>query len=288
MGSQRQFQVTVLATGLGFTEGPVIMQGGGLIVTSVSTGNLFRIGDDGSVDTIIVGNAPNGLAEHSDGRIFIAQCGSTSPIGAKGALGAEGGIQEVGRDGRVSWLSTEPTSPNDICIGPDGWVYCTDPSRPMGCNSGRLWRCDPDTGEAQQLAEMDWYPNGLGFGIEDDALFVAHTTARQILRYPLVDGRLGDGKVVIQMEDGHPDGFDFDTDGNLVICAVQFEQRAGSIQRWTPDGLLLDVIRVGNAPVYANVAVAADGTMYVTGSSEGTVLRVEGCCWSGLALHPFR
>jgi hypothetical protein len=36
----------------------------------------------------------------------------------------------------IGWLSTKPTSPNDICIGPDGWVYCTDPTRPMGSNDG--------------------------------------------------------------------------------------------------------------------------------------------------------
>jgi gluconolactonase len=280
--------VSVMAEDLGFTEGPVILQRGGVIVTSVSTGRLFRVDPDGSIHEIVVGNAPNGLAEGADGRIFIAQCGATSPIGAGGDLGREGGVQVLDPDGSVSWLTTEPTSPNDICIGPDGWIYCTDPTRPMGSQSGRIWRVHADSGEAQKLVDVDWYPNGLGFGLNDDELFVAHTQEAQIVRYPLAAGALGPGEVAFTMTDGHPDGFAFDTDGNLVVCAVQFSDRPGTIQRWTPDGELLDVVTVGTAKVYANVAVDPEGTMYVTGSSEGTVLRVDGVGWRGLPLHPFR
>jgi gluconolactonase len=281
--------VTVLASGLGFTEGPVIRRDGrGVIVTSVSLGRLYTVDASGVVRDDWVGNAPNGLAEAADGRIFIAQCGATSPIGAGGALGQEGGVQVLHPDGAVSWLSTAPTSPNDICIGPDGWVYCTDPTRPMGSNSGRLWRVHPDTGEAQCLAEMEWYPNGLGFGRDDGVLHVAHTQAAQIVRYPLRDGRLGAGEVAIQMEDGSPDGFTYDADGNLVVCAVRHDDRPGSVQRWSVDGELLDLVRLGDAPLYTNVALDPDGTMYVTDSTDGTVLRVDGLGWVGIPLHPFR
>jgi gluconolactonase len=282
-----QVTVRVIASGLGFTEGPVILRDGAVLVTSVSLGFLYRIATAGTVEPTFVGNAPNGLAEGRDGRVYVAQCGATSPIGAGGDLGREGGVQVVGTDGSVGWLTTEPTSPNDICIGPDGWVYCTDPSRPMGTNSGRLWRCHPDTAAVQLLDEVDWYPNGLGFG-PDDALYVAHTQQSQIVRYDVDAGQLSQSKTVIEMHDGHPDGLSFDVDGNLVICAVQFDDRPGSIQRWTPDGALLDIVRVGTAPAYTNVAIDTDGTMFVTGSSEGTVLRVDGCGWAGLPLHPFR
>jgi gluconolactonase len=239
------------------------------------------------VTAVDTGSAPNGATEDAEGRIYVAQCGASSPIGAGGDLGREGGIQIIERDGTVSWLTTAPTSPNDLCIGPDGWVWCTDPTRPMGSNSGRLWRCDPESGRAEQLATMDWYPNGIGFGPDDD-LFVAHTSAQQILRYPVLGDRLGEGEVVVQLQDGHPDGFTFDVDGNLVIAAVQFSGAAGTIQRWGPDGRLLDVVHPGDAPVYANVALDSAGMMAVTGSSEGTVLRITGCPWAGLPLHPFR
>jgi gluconolactonase len=279
----------VVACELGFTEGPVIRRHSrGVAVVSVSLGYVYEIGEDGTVAGMFVGNAPNGLAEVADGRLFIAQTGSTSPIGGGGERGREGGVQVLSPGGEVSWLSTEPTSPNDICVGPDGWVYCSDPTRPMGSNDGRVWRVHPDTGEAQRLAEMDWYPNGLGFGLDDDVLFVAHTQAAQIVRYPR-DGEGGRERpeVVVQMTDGHPDGFTFDTDGNLVICAVQFADQPGTIQRWTTSGELLDVVQVGPAPIYANLALDPDGTAWVTGSSEGTVLRVD-LGWEGLPLHPFR
>ncbi len=298
-----------LASGLGFTEGPVLLQDGRVLVTSVDTGTLHWLDrNGGAVAELFVGSAPNGAAEGADGTIYVAQCGSASPIGPddEAALGSAGGIQAVDRAGHVRWLTTRPTSPNDICIGPDGWVWCTDPTRPLGSDDGRIWRCDPVSGEPQLMAEVPWYPNGIGFGLDDDVLWVAHTTASQIIRFPVevVDGatRLGDPTVAIQMTHGAPDGFAFDVDGNLVIGTVMIRGgvvrdgdaaqpdpgEQGEVQVWTPDGTFAEAVVPGLGRLVTNVALGSDGMLVATAADAGAAVRYDGWPVAGLPLHPFR
>ena len=55
--------VTILATGLGFPEGPVVMDDGSLIVTEIRNGRCSRIAPDGTVSLFSdCGGGPNGLA----------------------------------------------------------------------------------------------------------------------------------------------------------------------------------------------------------------------------------
>jgi gluconolactonase len=277
----------VLAAGLGFAEGPVVLRDGSVLVTALDQGRLVRIDPAGRCTSIPVGGAPNGAAEGPGGVVFVAQCGSSSPA-ARAGDGAEGGLQRVDPDGTVRYLSTAPTSPNDLCVGPDGLLYCTDPTRPLGAGDGRLWRCDPSSGDIELLATLDWYPNGIGFGAEDDALYVARTGEQQIVRYPLGARGLGRPEVAVQLEQGHPDGFAFDVEGRVVVAAVRFgDDGAGDLQTWSLDGELLDVVRPGTSRLYTNVAIDDAGRMVVTESEGGTVIRCDHGT-PGLTLHPFR
>ena len=83
-------------------------------------------------------------------------------------------VKRVKRDGSVSWLTQDPIAPNDLCFGPDGWLYVTDPTRDFDPRTdGRLFRVNIETGECQLICTVDYYPNGIGFG-PDDALYVAN------------------------------------------------------------------------------------------------------------------
>jgi gluconolactonase len=197
-------------------------------------------------------------------------------------------VQVVAPDGMVRWLTRDPIAPNDLCLGPDGLLYVTDPTRRPSRDDGRLWRCDPETGEAEMLLSVPWYPNGIGFGPEDDALYVASTGEREIKRFPLLNGRLGRPEVVIRMERGHPDGFAFDADGNLIVCAVSMTEAPGELQTWSPNGRLLDVLRPGPGRRYTNAALSADRVLIVTDSDGGRVLAFDSWPTAGLPLHPFR
>lgn len=278
--------VRVAGTGMGFTEGPVFKSDDSIVVTSIDRGHLYEIGENGVRLLAVTGGGPNGATEGSNGSIYVCQNGGRGPGWRRPAM--TGGIQEVRKDGAVEWITTDPISPNDLCFGPDGYLYVTDPTRGPAQDDGRLWRVDLKSKEAQLLASVHWYPNGIGFGREDDFVYVAATREGRIIRYALGGSGLGKPEVAIQMDHGRPDGFAFDSEGNIIIAAIGDDHRPGDIQTWSLDGKLLDVFEPGDHRFYTNVALGVDRKLVITDSDGGAALIVDNWPQSGLSLHPFR
>lgn len=277
----------VRAVGVGFCEGPVFHSSGNRVVVSLDHGCVYRIGDGGAEQLAVTGGGPNGATEGSDGRLYIAQNGGAWP-GRRTPAVSTGGIQVVGPDGDVDWLTQDPISPNDLCFGPDGYLYVTDPTRNGRRDDGRLWRCDPQTGETELLGSVGWYPNGIGFGPERDAVYVASTGDATIKRLEITASGLGGAEPVIRMRTGRPDGFAFDVDLNLVIAAVGDDEHSrGSVQTWSLEGELLDEFHPGDGSYVTNVALSSDAELMVTDASGSRVVSVD---WpkAGLPLYPFR
>jgi gluconolactonase len=276
-----------LATGLGFTEGVVVRPSGEIVVTSLDHACLYRLGQEGDTADVIAhtGGTPNGATEGLDGSIYMTQTGGVWRNIHKPAPGFSGGVQVLRPGGWLEWLTIDPISPNDLCFGPDGYLYVTDPTRWGRWDDARLWRCDLVSGEAELLISVDWYANGIGFGLEDDALYVSDTAGRRVVRYPLDGGRLGKPEVAVQQERGWPDGFAFDTDGNMVIASISLDDEPGDLQVFSPDGKLLELLRPTVSKMVTNVALTPEGLLLVTDSSAGAVLAAD---WptSGLLLHP--
>ena len=275
----------VLANNLGFTEGPVFRQAGDIVVTSISRGHLYRISDGEASVFAVTGGGPNGATEGLDGSIYITQNGGRGPGWIKPSL--TGGIQAVRPTGHVHWVTQDLVSPNDLCFGPDGYLYATDPTRRPQRDDGRLWRIDVTTGDAELLTSLDWYPNGIGFGLEDDAVYVASTGDSTIRRFPFSSSGLGKPEVFLTMSSGHPDGFAFDVEGNMVIGAPGTGDGPGNVQTWSRDGKFLDMLEPGDSHYYTNVALSDDRRLIITDSSAGAVL-IRPWPHAGLHLHPFR
>lgn len=278
----------VVAADVGFTEGPVLMRSGETVFTSIDRGLVYTMRDGAATVLVEAGGGPNGATEGRDGLLYIAQNGGTHP--ARPWPGICGGVQVVAPDGRWSWLTQDPISPNDLCFGPDGWLWVTDPTRRRPeRNDGRLWRCDPESGSSELLVSLSWYPNGIGFGLEDDCVYVAHTRDGRIIRFPIDAGyRLGAPEVFVELDHGVPDGFAFDVEGNLTVAAVGPEGVAGDIQTYDREGKLIDVYDGGFSRKCTNVAIGEDGRLVVTDADAGTVVEVQGWPTAGLPLHPHR
>jgi gluconolactonase len=277
--------VQVLAEGLGFTEGPVVAEDGTIYITSITHGRVYRIIEGRAEVHGEVGGGANGATIDTDGALYVAQNGGRLVRnGPRWTPDSVGGIQRVSPAGEVSWVTREPIAPNDLCFGPDGLIYATDPTRAPRTSDGRLWRIDPRDGATELLRSVRWFPNGIGFGI-DDLLYVASTHALQILR---VDVDSGAEEVVIQLTGGSgPDGFAFDREGNIVIAAIGSEGERGSIQTWSMDGKMIDIFYPGDSRAYTNIAFTPSGDLVIADSSAERAIIAVG--WgSGLPLHPFR
>lgn len=274
-----------IETHLGFIEGPVVVGDDELLGVSLSAGCVFRI-ERGRVSIVAkLPGAPNGSTLDGDGVIFVAQNGGHCPGLPRRT--ANGGIQTITPDKTVGWLTTDPVAPNDLCFGPDGLLYITDPTRQAARDDGRLWRADPHTGESELETSVPWFPNGIAFGVNGDDLYVTSTGDRRIYRFDRRDIRSASAELVVELTAGHPDGMAVDVDGNLVVAAVGGEGEAGGIHVISPTGVLLELVNTGPSRYITNVALTPDRRLFATDADRGVVMCTD---WptAGLDVFPFR
>ena len=279
-----------IAVGVGFTEGPVVRANGEIVFVSIDQARLYRI-DAGKTEVLAeLPGGPNGATEAADGTMYVTQCGGRWGRNTTPDWHLDSGIQSVGRDGEVRWVTTDPIAPNDLCFGPDGLLWVTDPTRYRdGRDDGRLFRVNTETGEAELFRSLPWFPSGIGFGIEDDAVYVAKSgPEHEIVRIPIDNGRLGKTETFAKMGTFSPDGFLFDVDGNLVTTANPHGEGTGQIQIYDRSGKLVDTFSPGPDKAYSNVALGADRKLIVTACRAEAVLAVDDWPKPGLSLHPFR
>ena len=277
----------VLATGLGFTEGPVWTRDERLLVTSISHGVVYEVADGGARDVAETGGGPNGLAEGADGLLYVAQNGANSSPDSTGATSpAAPGIQVI--DGEsVRHLIDGLGAPNDLCFGPDGRLYFTDPrgwTTPAEVDPGRVYALALD-GTLELLTEGLKFTNGIAFGPDASQLFVAETFANRVLVYPFSNGRLGGAREFCRIDPGMPDGLCFDEDGLLYVAATSSEQ----VQVFDRDGRCIERLHCGEGSLPTNCCFggAFGHTLFVTDSRGERVLAFERDA-AGLALYPFR
>jgi sugar lactone lactonase YvrE len=128
-------------------------------------------------------------------------------------------------------------------------------------------------------------PEGTVVVSEDNHWSLTDDILVEILR---VDVEAGAEEVAIQLTEGSgPDGFAFDRDGNIVIAAIANEGERGSIQTWSTDGKMVDILHPGNSRAYSNVAFTPDRDLVITDASGGQAIIAVGF-GDGLPLHPFR
>ena len=271
---------------IGFTEGPVVCQDGSIAATAIDKGEISRTRDGKASVLATTGGGPNGLVEAGDGSFYLCQNGGVWP--ALNHIKREAGVQKIAKDGTVSYAATGMVAPNDLAFGPDGLLYVTDPTRKPERDDGRVWRLNTQTGQCDKILHVDWYPNGIGFGPDDDVIVLADTGRRRLVAVPRKDPSPEKARTLFAMTVGMPDGFAFDVDGNVVVAAVGVkEDEPGIVQVWSPAGKCLEVIELKRTRFITNVAISADKKIYVCDSGNSCLLTQD---WptAGLPLHPFR
>ena len=263
---------TIVAEGLEFPEGPVWLGPKRVAVTEIR-GQCISLWENGTLKrkVAVTGGGANGATQGADGALYVSNNGGVS-LGHEGKWMASptipGRIQRVTLDGKVTDVATKlpgnpPNRPNDLCFGPDGLLYYTDPHNWEDLpevKPGRVARTTLD-GKAELLATVPMFPNGIAFGI-DDRLYVAQSMTQKILVMdPVPEPTI---REFATLPSGYPDGFCFDRTGRLY-CAGSL---GDVVVVFEPDGKVAEVVEMGKGTEPTNCCLG-DGVLYVTLSGTG-------------------
>ncbi|QWF21215.1 SMP-30/gluconolactonase/LRE family protein [Nocardioides sp. LMS-CY] len=283
----------VLTDGLLFPEGPVCLPGGDLVVCELAGRRVTRISPAGE-RTVVADfpGAPNGLVLDRDGALLVCDNGgrwvAEEHVGLDEGPGDQPGLLwRLDLGGELTPLLEEIdglplTSPNDLCFGPDGSLWFSDPVWPGPDGAvppGRVGYRGAD-GTAAWVHDGLRYPNGLGVTPDGSALIVAESYTSWLHRFPILGGgRLGEPERFAHLGVGTlPDGLCFDAEGRVIVAGAG----TGSVVVFSPEGAELGRIPFGNDVTNVCFGGPDRRTLYVTEAGLG---RVSALTWE-VAGHP--
>lgn len=215
----------VVCRGLGFSEGPIAMPDGTILLVDIRRECLTRILPDGSQELVAkVPGGPNGAAFGPDGRLYICNNGGFGwseiplPGGQVIAVGEHqaatytgGSVQVIDlATGKLETLYTEcavgtdmfglgPRTPKEVpqpsrLRGPDDlvfdasggfWIADFGKSRPRDKDVTGVYYARPDGSYIREKIFPLDGPNGIALSPAGDRLYVSLTFRRQILYWEL-------------------------------------------------------------------------------------------------------
>jgi gluconolactonase len=283
-------QSTLLASGLGFPEGPTVLPDGRVVLCDGNTGELLVWADGAMSHFANTGGSPWGTYLGTDGKLYVNQGGD---VPGSGDFSAVPGIQRVSMDGSVEFLFFEVggytlAGPNQTAFAPDGRLWITDSGTELDDrvevpSPGRLFVVTDASGTGEMVLERPGsYPNGIAFDGQG-RFYWSESKAHRICR---LDN--GEAVTFCQLPETHvPDGMAFAADGRLFVANTTF----GGVSVLSPDGEVLTEIDLNE---HATNLVFDGSTLYVTATRTPDIEASErtGSFWkvetdaTGLPLLP--
>ncbi|HEY2823000.1 MAG TPA: SMP-30/gluconolactonase/LRE family protein [Candidatus Acidoferrum sp.] len=256
----QQAKLETVATGFGFTEGPVWDKSGFVYVSDEEINKIFRVYPDGHKEELIALGDPDGNTYDRQLRL----------IDTASVLRA---IIRITPDGKYTVLADhfegkKLNSPNDVVIGPDGAIYFTDPTLDLVKGETQeipyqgVYRLD-DSGKVTLLTKDLSQPNGLAFSPDGKHFYVDDSQEKNIRVYDVrPDGTLANGRVFGEEKgnkgEGVPDGMRVDRKGNIFVTGPK------GIWVWDPQGHHIGTIAMPEQPANLAWGDAHYDTLYIT------------------------
>ena len=260
----KEAKLETVATGFGFTEGPVWDKTGFLYVSDEETNKILRVYNDGHKEEWIRLGDPDGNTY--DRQLRLIDCASVLRA-----------IIRISPDGKYTVLAERYqgkkfNSPNDVVLGPDGAIYFTDPTLDLPQSEKQeipfqgVYRLD-EKGDVTLLTKELSQPNGLAFAPDGKHFYVDDSELRNIRVYDVIaGGALANGRILAEEPggkgDGVPDGMRVDRQGNIYVTGPE------GIWVWDAHGRHLGTIVVPEQPANLTWGDADYQTLYITATKS--------------------
>ena len=215
-----------LWTGARWTEGPVYFGDGRYLLFSDIPNNRIMRWDETTGQTSVFRQPSNNTTGHTrDRQGRLVSCEHFTRR-----------VTRTEHDGTITVLLDQfdgkrLNAPNDVVVHSDNSIWFTDPGYGILLNyegqksefelPTRVYRLDPESGEATVVVEAQERPNGLCFSPDESMLYVSDTgTPRNIMLFDVDGTVLQNGRVFAEMgPKGGSDGIRCDIHGNLWSSA---------------------------------------------------------------------
>ena len=286
-------EVTVVATGLRFPEGPIALSDGSVLVVEIARGTVSRVLPEGVVGVVAeTGGGPNGMALGPDGRCYVCNNGGFEwrEINGQPVPGMQGPDYDGGRieavdleTGEVKVLYRESDrrplrGPNDIVFDAHGGFWFTDfgKVRRNDMDRGFVYYAKADGSECREVIRGLTTPNGIGLSPDGGTLYVAETIPGRIWAWELPEpgvarldrsaGTMNRGRLVAA-----PGGYrEFDSlavDSAGNVCVATLHQ--GGITVAASDGSAVEHVPLPD-PITTNICFGGPDLQTAWATLSGT------------------
>jgi gluconolactonase len=291
----------VVATGMGFPEGPVALADGSVLVVEISRGLLTRVGPGGAAQVVAdCGGGPNGAAVGPDGAVWVTNNGGVFAFREVGSLVVPGDPPPAGWPGRgsiqrvdlgrgavetVCTTSSGRTlrAPNDLVFDREGGLWFTDFGAREERSADRtgIHHLAPGASEATEVVFPLEHPNGIGLSPAGDRLYAAETYQGRLWAWDVTGpgaaqgtNPVGSARGQLVADPGELTMFDsLAVDGDGWVCVGTLVK--GGITAVSPDGAEVEHLPLPD-PLTTNICFGPDGrTAYVTLSGTGQLVAFD-------------
>src|SRR5665213_2683132 len=278
--------IRVLATGLEFPEGPVVLPDGSVVLVEIRGQRLTRIWPDGRKEVVAaIPGGPNGAAMGPDGKIHICNNGGFSWIASRGGTmmpGAPAPHEYIG--GSIQRVDLVHGKVETVFDRHGGlWFSDLGKRRARDMDVGAFYYLKPGMKEIVEGVFGMMPANGIGLSPDENTVYVAETPTARLWAFDLsAPGEVKPRDVIYRGERGKPiaglggyqmfDSLAVEASGNVCVATLI----SGCISVIAPDGKLVEQVPTGDR-VTTNIAFGGPElkTAYITLSGKGELIAMD-------------